>query len=138
MKKNITIIFILIGQICSFSQTFNDEKLISAFGEKRYSYLKEQLPDSLTYYYFVLNDGFDIMLKKYVNVEQLSEATSLKLPSDWIENGIPQKSKINIFLLPVQFHHNSHQYYLIEETDYVLRTKPLNYINRKFQSRPNK
>lgn len=138
MRKVVIIILILSG-FYSYCQVLNnDKKLIEAFGQERYSYLVKNYPDSLQYYDFILTDGFDIMLKKYADVERLSTATPITIPSNWIVNGIPQKSSINIFKLPVVFNPNYYQYYLIEGTEYVLRTKSLDYIHRKFQAKPNK
>ncbi len=134
--KKIVILFIL-SKLYSFSQIHNnDYKLIEALGVERYSYLMEKYPDSLEYYHFILTDGFDIMLKQHVDIEKLSGVTSITIPSDWLQNGIPQKSSIIVFKLPVKFASNHYQYYLIEGTEYVLKIKPLDYINRKFQAKP--
>ncbi|MCX7863235.1 MAG: hypothetical protein N2449_09615 [Bacteroidales bacterium] len=115
-------------------EIYAQNKIIEVFGKEKYEQLATHYPDSIKYYTFLLNDGFDIMLKKYADVERLSTAKLLTLPIGTIENGIPQKAKINILLLPVEFHKEHYQYYRIENTDYVLRLKPLDYIEKKYKA----
>jgi hypothetical protein len=117
------------------SQNKLSEKLEQAFGSERIKFLKANSPDSIEYYSFLLENGFRISEKKYLNQEQLPNATPIEVPKDFFLNGQINIDKFNIFLLPVNFRETENSYYSISGTDYIIILRSKEYLNKKFQSK---
>lgn len=136
MKKITIVIIIALWNLNSFCQNTTIQKLIESFGEQRVQYLTNHYPDSLEFYKFVLENGFQIISQKYIKTEKLTHASTISLPTNCLKNNIPQPELINIFSLPVSFSHNQNNYYYIQGTDYILSLRSKEYLQNKFNAKP--
>lgn len=136
MKKITIVMIITLWNLTSFCQNNTIQKLIESFSEQRVQYLTNHYPDSLEFYKFVLENGFNITPKKYIKSEKLEHASTISLPTNCIKNNIPQPELINIFSLPVSFLPNQNNYYYIQGTDYILSLRSKEYLQKKFNAKP--
>lgn len=137
--KKITILFVIALWITSlFGQDQNTQKILESFGKQRFQYLTNHYPDSIEFYKFVLENGFQITQKQYITTEKLTHASTVSIPTNCLKNNIPQPELINIFSLPVSFLDNQNNYYYIQGTDYILTLRSKEYLQKKFNTKPIK
>jgi len=136
LKTFLSVIFIFDFIYLFGQQSDALAKLNQAFGNERVNQLKSNHPDSLNYYLFVVENGYQVTEKKYLNAEELNKAIPITLPDDCFKNDIIQPQQINIFKLPISFHPTEKNIYLIEGTNYALIIRSKEYLNKKFQAKP--
>ncbi len=134
LRVYLFLLFIFFNE--AYCQNQAQQKIIQAMGFEQFQQLSNNHPDSLKLLEFLVEDGFSITNKQYITVIDVQKLPSVSLPSDCFENGIPQKTKINILTLPVTFNRNQHNYYQISESDFILKLRPLSYIEKKSKSKP--
>ncbi len=136
--KHWLICFISYFSFINFSLCQNKEalKLEQAFGKERLNYLKNNYPDSIAYYEFILQNGYRITEKKYAKPEEIASATPIQVPSSFLKNGIINFEDFNLFLLPVKFSEKNNNVYSIEGTEYLLMLRSKEYLQRKFNAKP--
>jgi len=135
--KNLLVSVFVFNVAVSFGQQ-NDAlaKLNQAFGNELVNYLKTHFPDSLNYYLFVAENGYQVSDKKYLKAEDLNKAIPITLPDNCFNNEIIKTDQINIWALPVSFHPTEKNVYLIEGTNYALIVRSKEYLSKKFQAKP--
>lgn len=136
MKKITIVMIFALWNLNSFCQNNTIQKLIESFGEQRVQYLTNHYPDSLEFYKFVLENGFQIIPQKYIKTEKLTHASTISLPINCLKNNIPQPELINIFALPISFLEKQNNYYYIQGTDYILSLRSKEYLQKKFNAKP--
>lgn len=128
------ILIILFAPFLLRGQTA-EEKLKQAWGYEKYSEYKNNFPDSIEYYKFIIENGYRISKLAYVSLENIAEVKEIMIPDDWIENGNIDFSKFNILKLGLPLNSDNDSYYTIKGTDYVLIIRSRNYLEKKYKTR---
>jgi hypothetical protein len=111
-----------------------NQKLIDAFGSEHISYLQQNMPDSIGFYNFIVENSFKVLKKETltsnINYNSLKE---IKINKSWIVNGNVDFKKFNVLQISVKPDSIKNMYYRINGTNDVLLLKSTTYNQKKFE-----
>lgn len=117
------------------AQKTPDQRLIDAFGVVKVSSWQKNSPDSIAYYNFLVQSGFEVYTPEWADAQSnLDDISMFPLSKKEIDALLTDQSKFNVLLYLSYFDENKPQTYRISDTGYILVFHPLNYIRTKQKS----